>query len=187
MCDVLIVVDVQKDFCAGGALEVPDADSLIESLNQVVAWAYDVNMLVVFTRDWHPEEHSSFAEFGGQWPTHCVQNTPGAEFHDDLLIPENVHIVNAGIESDKLGYSAYEDTKMAQLITQPDISTVFVTGIALEYCVRAACLDTIKLGKQVVAIELLIRSISNDKSILERRWNELMAAGVVRAQDMSES
>ena len=165
---------------------MPDSESLIQPLNEAIEKAKRLGMLIIFTRDWHPENHSSFEKFGGQWPSHCVQNTRGAEFHGGLVIPESVEIVNAGMELGKPGYSAYEDSKMAELINQPDLGTVFVAGIALEYCVRAVCLDTVKLGKRVVAIEPLIRSISQDSGVVEKLWAELTDAGVVRAQDMSE-
>lgn len=187
MRNVLVVVDVQKDFCAGGALEVPDSESLIQPLNQAIKKALSLGMSVIFTRDWHPKNHSSFVEFGGQWPAHCIQNTWGAEFHADLLIPDNsCHIVNAGMESLKLGYSPYEDPRMFEFVNGPGIGSVLVTGIALEYCVRLTCLETIKLGKRVVAIDPLIRSISEDKASIEKRWAELVDAGVLLAPSISE-
>lgn len=182
MDKVFIVVDVQVDFCAGGALGVAQSKSLIEPLNAAIRKAESQDMLIICTRDWHPENHSSFERFGGEWLPHCIGNTSGAQFHPQLIIPERCEIVNKGMDIDKDGYSPYENPKMKELIYQPNIKNVYVTGIALEYCVSSTCLDTIKLGKHVVAVEPLIRSISEDRAAIEERWAELVEAGVVRAQ-----
>lgn len=184
MSDIFIVVDVQNDFCAGGALEVPDTESLIKLLNKVIHKAVDLGMLIIFTRDWHPENHSSFKNFGGQWNHHCVANESGSQFHPNLIVPEKCEIVNKGMDVDKDGYSPYENPLIAELVDQPDVKTVYVSGIAFEYCVMATCLDTIKLKKKVVILEPLVRSVSEDKGKLEKYWDELTRAGVVRAQEI---
>ena len=185
MRDIFVIVDVQKDFCRNGALEVPDTESLIKPLNKTIQKAVDLDMLIIFTRDWHPENHSSFKNYGGQWPVHCVQNTPGAQFHPKLTIPDEYKIVDTGTAPDKEGYSPYEDPLMTELVNQPNIKTVYITGIALEYCVRATCLDTIRFKKKVVLIEPLTRSISKDNAVLEKYWDELTRAGIIRAQSFN--
>ena len=182
MRDILVIVDVQIDFCAGGALGLDDTESLIEPLNNTIQQACDLGMLILFTRDWHPENHSSFKASNGQWETHCVSNTPGAQFHPDLIVPSGSHIVDKGTASDSEGYSPYGNPRMSELVNQPDVNTVYVAGIAFEYCVRATCLDTIKLNKQVVLIEPLVRSVSKDEIVLAKQWNELINAGVIRVQ-----
>lgn len=187
MHNILIVVDVQNDFCRNGALEVPNAESLIKPLNIAIQKAVDLGMLTIFTRDWHPEQHSSFAKYGGQWPIHCVQNTKGADFHGSLYVPDKSRTVDSGTEPDKEGYSPYENPLMAELVDQPDVNTVYVAGIALEYCVRATCLDTVKLKKRVILVEPLVRSVSKDKIVLTKQWNELTNAGVIRAQEIDGS
>ncbi|KKK53530.1 hypothetical protein LCGC14_3093860, partial [marine sediment metagenome] len=148
MAKLFIVVDVQVDLCAGGALEVPDTESLIQPLNKAIQKAVDLGMLIIFTRDWHPENHKSFKASNGQWETHCVQNTTGAQLHPDLIVPVGSYIIDKGTTPDSEGYSPYCNPLMAELVDQPDVKTVYVTGIAFEYCVRATCLDTVKLKKR---------------------------------------
>jgi len=184
MLDIFIVVDVQNDFCAGGALEIPGTESLIQPLNKAIEKASSLGMTIVFNRDWHPENHKSFKASNGQWETHCVQNTPGAQLHPDLIVPVGSYIVDKGTTPDSEGYSPYCNPLMAKIVDQPDVKTVYVTGIALEYCVKATCLDTIKHNKKVLAIEPLIRSVSKDKTIVEKQWNDLKDCGVVRVQNI---
>ena len=97
--DGLIVVDVQNDFCSGGALAVPDGDAVIEAVNRLAREA----SYVVATRDWHPPDHSSFAAEGGPWPVHCVRDTPGAQFHPGLDTSRISDVVNAGRTRDAAG------------------------------------------------------------------------------------
>ncbi|MCS7385050.1 MAG: isochorismatase family protein, partial [archaeon GB-1867-097] len=85
--DALIIVDVQKDFCPGGALPVPEGDKIIPNLNKYVEIFRKNGGKIYATRDWHPENHISFKEYGGLWPKHCVQGTEGAEFHPNLKLP----------------------------------------------------------------------------------------------------
>jgi nicotinamidase/pyrazinamidase len=186
MTKVFIVVDVQVDFCEGGALEVPDTESLIAPLNKAIKKAASLGMTIIFNRDWHPENHKSFKASNGQWETHCVQNTPGAQLHPDLIVPIGSYTVDKGTTPDSEGYSPYCNPLMNEIVDQPEIKTVYVTGIAFEYCVRATCLDTIRLKKKVVLIEPLVRSVSKDKIVLAKQWDKLINAGVIRAQRIDE-
>jgi len=181
---VLIVVDVQRDFCLNGALAVPNSESLIQPLNETIKVALQSRIRVVYTRDWHPITHSSFEEFGGPWQSHCVQGTKGAMFHKDLYIPHNPIIINVGEEVESLGYSVFE----AQNINpnfQSKNNKIFVTGIALEYCIMETCLDSVQRGYKVVAIDPLIRSISQENNTIAGCWYKLTKAGVVRTNDMA--
>jgi nicotinamidase/pyrazinamidase len=180
--DVLVVVDVQSDFCQDGVLEVAGAESLIEPLNRVIAAADRSNMQIVFTRDWHPNNHSSFKP-GGRWPPHCIQESQGAKFHPRLKQPAGTYVVDIGVEATRPGYSPYEQSAMDEVINRPDVDTVYVTGIALEYCVRATCMDTIDRQKKVVALEPYILAASDDPNERERIWRGLERAGVGRWQE----
>src|SRR5947209_7754203 len=102
--DGLIVVDVQNDFCSGGALAVPDGDAVVEPLNRLM----EQFPFVVATRDWHPPDHRSFREQGGPWPPHCVRDTPGAQLHPGLRSADVDAIVDKGCDPDVEGYSGFE-------------------------------------------------------------------------------
>ncbi len=175
--DILIVVDVQKDFCKGGALAVEDSETLIKPLNKTIKEAEQNDFLIIYTQDWHPNDHYSFQDNGGQWEKHCVQDSNGAEFHDDLYFAEDAIYVKTGYEKGLEGYSPYEDPVMSRYINSIS-GTVYVTGIALEYCVKHTCIDSIKHNKEVVAIEPLIRSIETDGKKLKSMWKTLIDLGV---------
>lgn len=183
--DVFVVVDIQRDFFRGGVLEVVDAESLIDPLNKVIDAARNLDMQIVFTRDWHPEDHSSFKGSGGIWPPHCVQDSKGAKFHRRLKVPKGVDIVNIGVQASRPGYSPYEQPEMDNLINRPGVETVYVAGVALEYCVKLTCLDTLLRGKRVVACEQLIRSGRDDPNEREATWKQLERAGVIRSQGLN--
>ena len=177
--EVLVVVDVQNDFFPGGALQVPDADSLIEPLNREIERAHEAGMRIVFTQDWHPPTHLSFDINGGEWPLHCIQNTAGASLHRDVYQPEGSLVVRFGTDV-RPGYSPFENEEMDEHIYRRNVQTVYVTGIALEYCVAATCLDIRKRGKQVVALDPLIRAA--EPTEIDDTWRDLLMRGIVRAQ-----
>jgi len=133
----LIVVDVQNDFCPGGALAVPDGDQIIQYINDVMD-KYDA---VVFSRDWHPADHACF---DGEWPAHCVQDTPGAEYHKDLKIPENAVHIKKGMDKEHHPYSAFDGTELAQALQHAGVTHITVCGLATDYCVLQTVLDGVK-------------------------------------------
>src|SRR5919109_4018275 len=104
----LLIVDVQKDFCPGGALAVAGGDRVVPALNRHIADAIARKWPIYASRDWHPAVTSHFAAYGGEWPPHCVQNSDGARFHDDLRLPESAIIVSKGQAAERPGYSAFE-------------------------------------------------------------------------------
>lgn len=172
--DALIVVDVQNDFCEGGALAVPDGDAVVEPINRLM----DVSDFVVATRDWHPANHRSFAAEGGPWPPHCVQGTPGAELHPRLHSERVDAVVDAGREPEDEGYSGFEKTNLEQLLRDQKIDTVHIGGLALDYCVRATALDARRLGFDVVLHRGATRAIDANPGDAERAVQELRSAGV---------
>ncbi len=157
--DVLIIVDVQRDFCAGGALAVNDGEDVVPLINALVP-KFDI---VVFTRDWHPANHCSFAEepqfIDGSWPAHCIADTPGAEFHPDLIVPDDVLIVSKATDPDKEAYSDFEDTDLGDELARRGVKRVFVCGIATDYCVKATVLDAVAEGFEVFVIEDACRGV----------------------------
>lgn len=165
---MLIVVDVQNDFCTNGALAAHDTDSLLAPLNQLIRYAMANGIGVVFTRDWHPENHSSFKSSNGIWDTHCVQDTPGAEFHPRLWMPESPSIIDKGVASEGNGYSPYDDASMHDHVR--DVSNIYVAGIALEFCVKDTCLHSLEHypDSRVTCFKNVVRSITDQQDDLSR-------------------
>ncbi len=172
--DALIVVDVQNDFCAGGALAVPDGDAVVDPINRLARDA----KFVVATRDWHPADHGSFAGQGGRWPVHCVQDTEGAQLHPGLDRERIDAIVDAGKLPELEGYSGFEDTELERLLREHGARDVHVAGLALDYCVKATALDARHAGFDVVVHLEATRAIDAEPGDAEHAVEELRAAGV---------
>jgi nicotinamidase/pyrazinamidase len=170
----LIVVDVQNDFCPGGALAVPDGDAVVAPILELASSA----SFVVATRDWHPPDHGSFAEQGGPWPVHCVRDTPGASLHPGLTPMRVDAVIDKGRAADREGYSAFEDTELDSLLREHGVTQVDVAGLALDYCVRATALDARAAGYGVTVHRDATRAVEVQSGDAERAVDELRAAGV---------
>lgn len=180
--DALIVVDVQNDFCAGGALAVPGADETVPVINRVAHYFQHI----VLTRDWHPKDHVSFSDdpqfVDGSWPVHCVQNTSGASFHRDLVYPCNVEIVSKGTDSGREAYSGFDGTGLDKTLRDKGISRIFVCGLATDYCVKATALDGHGAGFETVVIEDACRGVDNPKGTVADALRAMADAGVTIAR-----
>jgi nicotinamidase/pyrazinamidase len=170
----LIVVDVQNDFCPGGALAVPDGDAVVAPVNRLAS----ESSFVVATRDWHPADHGSFAEQGGVWPVHCVAGTSGAELHPGIDRALVDVVVDKGQARDREGYSGFEGTELERLLREHDVDTVDVAGLALDYCVKATALDARRAGFGVTVHRSATRAVEVQPGDGERAVEELRAAGV---------
>ena len=170
----LIVVDVQNDFCPGGALAVPEGDAVVEPINAMAREA----PFVVATRDWHPADHGSFAERGGVWPVHCVAGTPGADLHPGVDRDLIDAVVDKGQAPDQEGYSGFEGTPLSQLLRDRGVDAVDVVGLALDYCVKATALDARRAGFEVTVHRGATRAVEVAPGDGERAVEELRAAGV---------
>jgi nicotinamidase/pyrazinamidase len=170
----LIVVDVQNDFCPGGALAVPDGDAVVETINRMAAQA----PFVVATRDWHPPDHGSFDAQGGPWPEHCVRDTAGAELHPGIDTSQIDAIIDKGQVSDREGYSGFEATELERLLRKHDVDAVDVAGLALDYCVKATALDAKRAGFGVTVHRGATRGVEVSPGDGQRAVAELHAAGV---------
>ncbi|MEF3365232.1 isochorismatase family protein [Methylocystis sp. 9N] len=144
--DALLVVDLQRDFCPGGALPVPDGDKIVPLANELIEEAVAADACVVAVRDWHPPGHASFHEKGGPWPPHCVQNSAGARFHDDLRLPENAILVSKGMALEQDQYSAFAVEGFADRLRSVGVRRVLIVGLTQEYCVRESALDAVAAG-----------------------------------------
>jgi nicotinamidase/pyrazinamidase len=155
----LVVVDVQRDFCEGGALAAANTLSLLPPLHKFIAEARQCGALIVFTQDWHPANHSSFKTNGGPWPAHCVAGTPGAELMPPLHASAEDVVIHKGVGVNGAGYSGFDETSLQRQLRDNGITRVGVAGIATEYCVRATALDALKAKFETTVLEDLIRAV----------------------------
>jgi nicotinamidase/pyrazinamidase len=181
--DTLIVVDVQNDFCTGGALAVPGGEKVVPAINRIAERFENV----VLTQDWHPEDHVSFASnhlnkrpydtinlsYGPQvlWPGHCVQGSAGAEFHDALQTARASLVLRKGMHRNIDSYSAFYEndhntsTGLAGYLRERELKTLFFVGLAFDFCVRFSAEDARKAGFDAVVIEEACRGIDLDGSV----------------------
>ncbi len=172
--EALIVVDVQNDFCPGGALAVSDGDAVVGPINEMAK----ASPYVVATRDWHPPDHGSFADHGGPWPVHCVRDTTGAQLHPAIDTSQIDVVLDTGEAPELEGYSAFENTELERLLRERDVTTVNVAGLALDYCVKATALDAKRAGFDVVVHRDATRAVEVKPGDGERAVAELREAGV---------
>src|SRR6185369_12106587 len=135
--DALVIVDVQNDFCPGGALAVERGDEVVPRLNAYIEKFTHAGLPVFATRDWHPEKTIHFSAYGGQWPPHCIQGTAGAEFRSDLRLPADAVIVTAGAAPDEDGYSGFDGRgaggTLEEMLRKAGVERIFVGGLATDY------------------------------------------------------
>jgi nicotinamidase/pyrazinamidase len=174
--DALIVVDVQRDFCPGGALAVPDGDQVVLAINRLLTMT---DWLTIATRDWHPPDHCSFKTQGGIWPTHCVADTDGAAFHRALQTSRIRHVVSKAATKNAEAYSGFQGTDLARLLQSRGILRVFVCGLATDYCVKATALDARKAGLEVIVLTDAVRGVEIRPGDCAKAVKEMRTAGIV--------
>jgi nicotinamidase/pyrazinamidase len=173
--EALLIIDFQNDFTPGGALAVRDGDEIAGRLNELAADPrFD---LVVATRDWHPPNHGSFEEQGGQWPPHCVQDTQGAELHDALERTRVEVVLDKGQNSATEGYSGFEETGLAALLRDRGVERVTIAGLATDYCVKNTALDALREGFEVTVDSAGVRGVELNPGDSERALDEVREAG----------
>ncbi len=175
----MIVIDIQRDFCPGGALAVPGGDEVVPVLNRWIEQAERVGATVVLTRDWHPPDHCSFKERGGPWPAHCVQDTAGAEYHPDLRIPPGSISVDKATDPDHECYSDFAGTTLGKQLHDKSIKRLWVGGLALDYCVRATVLEALANGFEVHLLKSATRAVEIKPGDGQRAIAEMLAAGAL--------
>ncbi|MFP4161718.1 MAG: nicotinamidase [Ectothiorhodospira sp.] len=175
--DALLVVDVQNDFCPGGPLAIPGGEAVIPVLNRAME-AFRAHGLPVYaSRDWHPLHHPSFADLGGPWPPHCLQDTPGAAFHPDLDLPPETVTVTKGTRFDKDQYSAFDETGLGEELRRLGVRRLWIGGLAEDVCVRATALDAVRLGFAAVVLGEGTRPVTPEGGAEARE--QMTGAGVV--------
>ncbi len=202
--DVLLVVDVQNDFCPHGALAVHEGDAVVPVVNRLAKIFHHV----IVTQDWHPEGHLSFASsqkgkkpmetaelsYGTQilWPDHCVQGTPGADFHSGLETNRAELVIRKGYNREIDSYSAFFEndkktpTGLSGYLKERGLTRIFIVGLATDFCVLYSALDAKKLGFDLFVIEDGCRGIDVEGS-LEASWKEMAQAGVGRIAEKDVS
>jgi nicotinamidase/pyrazinamidase len=179
----LLIVDVQNDFCPGGALPVPHGDEVIPVLNRLAAHVSALGFPVYASRDWHPITSRHFQVNGGQWPVHCVPGTEGARLHPDLELPPGTLIVTKDVGPLGDGYSAFEGeiagrgSLLADLRAR-GVSELIVGGLATDYCVRSSALDARKEGFEVTVVTDAVRAVDVQPGDGNRALDEMRAAGI---------
>jgi nicotinamidase/pyrazinamidase len=193
--NILVVVDIQNDFCPGGRLAVPDGDAVVPVINRL-AERFDH---IVCTQDWHPAGHTSFASshpgkqpyeviqapYGPQilWPDHCIQGTPGAQFRPDLHLDRAELIIRKGFRREIDSYSTFYEndhatpTGLGGYLRERGFSRVYLSGLATDFCVTWSALDARREGFEVVVIEDACRAIDVQGS-LAKGMADMRAAGV---------
>lgn len=180
--DALILIDVQNDFCPGGALPVAQGDQVVPALNRYIEKFTQEKLPIFATRDWHPERTKHFKAYGGLWPPHCIQGTRGAEFRADLAMPKDAVIVSAGMTPDEEGYSGFEGkdergVSLADLLHGAAVKRIFVGGLATDYCVKHTVLDGLKHGFAVTLLRDAVRGVELAPGDSMRAVEEMVGAG----------
>jgi nicotinamidase/pyrazinamidase len=174
----LILVDIQNDFCPGGALAVTEGDQIVSVVNRLMPRF----PLVVSTQDWHPANHVSFKERGGPWPPHCVQGTRGADLHPDLKTDAIAHYFRKASSPDKDDYSEFAGTDdrgrtLDQALRSYGVKRLFVAGLATDYCVLETVLDGLKHGYEVFVIADATRAVNVNPTDGENALQRMTESG----------
>ena len=177
MSTALIVVDVQVDFCPGGALAVKYGDQVVPRLNKVIKTFEDSGLPILLTRDWHPPDHISFRSKGGPWPPHCVQGSPGAGFHPDLDVPHGAQIVSKGDRPSEEAYSGFQGTDLHARLKRLGVDELFIGGLATDYCVKETVLDALREGFSVEVLKDCVRPVDVRPGDGARALAEMQNAG----------
>lgn len=196
----LLVVDMQYDFLPGGKLAVEEGDQIIPGINQCISEFFHAGALVVLTQDWHPRGHASFASsHDGKnphdpiediegigpvlWPDHCVQGTVGAAFHDDLNTSMAYLVLRKGFNKNIDSYSAFLEndlntkTGLEGYLKEKSIKTLYLCGLAFDYCVYYTAIDGMKLGFDVIVFSDLTRSVNSPEGRVDKVKADLESKG----------
>ncbi|MDX1804788.1 MAG: isochorismatase family protein [Alcanivorax sp.] len=161
--DAVLAVDIQNDFCPGGALPVADGDRVIPEMNAWLRAAADANLPVVASRDWHTVDHCSFRPQGGPWPAHCIQDSWGAAFHGDLRLPSGTVIISKGTAFHRDAYSAFDGTGLADWLHGHGVRRLWVGGLAEDVCVFHTVKDACTAGFEVHLLQAATRPVFPDR------------------------
>jgi nicotinamidase/pyrazinamidase len=187
--DALLITDIQKDFLPGGALPVEGGDEIIPVLNDYIRRFKDAKAHILASRDWHPQNHSSFNTQGGPWPPHCIQETSGAKFSPDLKLPERTVVISKATDPKHESYSAFDGTILASEFKRLGVKRLFVGGLATDYCVVNTVLDACKLGFETVVLMDATLGINVNPGDVDAAIDTIVANGAEQAtvEDFSDA
>jgi nicotinamidase/pyrazinamidase len=186
----LLIVDVQNDFCPGGALEVPGGDEIIPIINRYIDLLKGKGAAVIASRDWHPPVTRHFKQFGGIWPAHCVQESIGAMFQVELRLPPDCLVFSKGVDPERDDYSALsarnaEGTPLSAHLRKEGISCLYICGLATDYCVRQTTLDGLQEEFNVTVLADAVRGVDLSPGDSEHALAEMKGAGALLADFVS--
>ncbi|MCL2721058.1 MAG: nicotinamidase [Treponema sp.] len=177
---LLLIIDVQNDFCTGGALAVSDGETVVSPLNALSGAFSQKGGMVAVTQDWHGDDHVSF----GIWPKHCVKGTKGADFHPGLDLNPVTFIIRKGFRQELDSYSAFFEndsstaTGLEGCIKQTNIQTVIIGGLATDYCVLYSAMDSRRLGFHTIVVSDAVRGVNNPEGSVEKAIETMKNAGI---------
>lgn len=182
----LLIVDVQNDFCPGGALGVSGGDEIIPLINRYIDLLKGRGAVVIASRDWHPPVTRHFREFGGIWPAHCVKESFGAMFHAELRLPPDCVVFSKGMDPELNNYSALsarnaEGAPLAEFLLKEGLRHLYICGLATDYCVRQTTLDGLREGFTVTVLVDAVRGVDLTPGDSDRALAEIKSAGALLA------
>lgn len=178
----LLVVDVQNDFCPGGALGIPEGDKIIPKVNKYIKIFAKKKLPIFATRDWHPVKTGHFKDFGGIWPVHCIQNSKGAQFHPKLKLPKDAILLYKGMNPEEDSYSSFhaEDSsgmRLPKLLNLMGVEELYIAGLATDYCVKFSTRDALKHGFKVKILVDAIQGVNLKPLDCEKAIKEMVKHG----------
>ena len=178
----LVIVDVQNDFCPGGALGVRGGDEIVPILNEYASRFSRAGLPVYATRDWHPEQTTHFQKWGGLWPPHCVAGTSGAAFHSELKLPRQTIVISKGTQPEGDSYSTfhgwdYDGLPFVDSLRRHGVRHLYIGGLATDYCVLFSTLDALSQGFAVTVLLDAVRGIDRKPGDSERALGKMKEAG----------
>jgi nicotinamidase/pyrazinamidase len=177
--DALLIIDLQVDFLPGGALGVASGHEVVAPINHLIALFREQGLPVVASRDWHPQDHCSFAAQGGPWPPHCVADTPGAAFTAELALPDDAIVVSKADTAAVDAYSAFAGTSLAAQLRERGVGRVTVCGLATDYCVLETVSDALEEGLAVIIVPEAMRAVDSRPGDGRRALDRMVARGAV--------
>lgn len=178
----LLIVDVQNDFCPGGALQVPHGDRVLEPINRAIERFIAAGQPVLASRDWHLPVTRHFKLYGGFWPVHCVQGSEGAAFHPGLRLPEGTPVLSKGINPDMDGYSAFEGVSedgrcLSSVLKDLEIEHLYLAGLATDYCILFTAREALQSGFTVTILTDAVAGVDLTPKASYLALHELHIAG----------
>jgi nicotinamidase/pyrazinamidase len=177
--DALLIIDMQNDFLPGGALGVASGHEVVAPINHLIELFREQGLPIVASRDWHPNDHCSFADQGGPWPPHCVAGTPGAEFTAELALPDDAIVVSKADTAPVDAYSAFAGTSLASQLRERGVERVTVCGLATDYCVLNTVTDALEEGFDAIIVPEAMRAVDVEAGDGRRAMDRMVARGAV--------